>query len=392
MTEFLASRNATEEEPIRLLHVDDDPARLRLSQALLSEYVPNIEVHTETKPSNAIQRLDDLTVDCIVSDFDMGSMDGLEFLEAVRYRSPDLPFILFTGKGSEEIASEAISAGVTDYLQKGGPDRYPVLANRIENVVSRYRAERAAEEYGRRMDTVYDRVTDAFFALDTDWRFTFVNAHGEELLDRPEPDLLGNVVWDEFPESVNSMFEKEYREAMKTQESTTFEAYFDPLEMLFEVHAYPSTEGLSVFFRDITAQTRIRKEHLRERELLERVFETSPVGIIILGVDGEIQRVNERLVEMLGMSEAEITNRRYDSDEWEVTDEDGTPLSEADHPMRGVFEDERTVRGVEVRYQVPDGELRLFSINGAPVYSEDDTVERVVFIIEDATESDSDGE
>ncbi len=386
MTEFLDARNPT--DPIRVLHVDDDPARLRLSQSLLSEYIPDIVVRTETNPSNAIERLDEFTVDCIVSDFDMGSMDGLEFLEAVRVHLPELPFILFTGKGSEEIASEAISVGVTEYLQKGGPDGYAVLANRIENVVDRYRAQREARAYQRRMATVYDRVTDAFFALNTDWRFTFVNERGEELLNRPESALLGNSVWDEFPESLDSMFEDEYRAAMETQEPTTFEAYFDPLKTLFEVHAYPSTEGLSVYFRDITDETRIRKEHRRERELLERVFETSPVGIVILGTDGEIQRVNERSVEMLGLSEEAITNRNYNSHEWEVTDENGTPLSEDDHPMRSVFEDETTVRDATIRYRRPDGEWRQFSVNGAPVYSEEGDVERMVSIIEDTTESD----
>ncbi|MGA9402579.1 PAS domain-containing protein, partial [Haladaptatus sp.] len=309
-------------------------------------------------------------------------------LEAVRIRLPELPFILFTGKGSEEIASEAISAGVTEYLQKGGPDGYAVLANRIENVVHRYHAEREARAYQRRMAAVYDRVTDAFFALNTDWRFTFVNERGEELLNRPESELLGTSVWDVFPESIDSAFEDEYRAAMETQESTTFEAYFDPLKTLFEVHAYPSTEGLSVYFRDITDETRIRKEHRRERELLERVFETSPVGIVILGTDGEIQRANERSVEMLGLSEEAIMNRNYNSHEWEVTDENGTPLSEDDHPMRSVFEDETTVRDATIRYRRPDGEWRQFSVNGAPVYSEEGDVERMVSIIEDTTESD----
>ncbi|GKZ13709.1 PAS domain-containing protein [Haladaptatus sp. T7] len=390
MNDFLASRNPTADAPIRILHVDDDPARLRLSDPLLSEHISDIAVYTETAPTKAIDRLDSLTVDCIVSDFDMGSMDGLEFLEAVRERSPELPFILFTGKGSEEIASEAISAGVTDYLQKGGPDRYAVLANRIENVVSRHRAERATDAYRRHMNAVYDRVTDAFFALDADWRFTFVNARGEELLDRPEADLLGNVVWEEFPESVNSTFESEYRRAMERQEPTTFEAYFEPLETLFEVHAYPSTEGLSVYFRDVTDETRIRKEHRRERELLERVFETSPVGIIILDTDGEIERVNERMAEMLALPKERITNRNYDSSEWTVTDEDGTPIGENGHPLTTIFEDETTLRGVRTRYRTPDGEWRHFSVNGAPVHAEDGTVERIVFIVEDVTDSEID--
>lgn len=68
----------------------------------------------------------------------MPGMNGIEFLESVRAIDEDLPFILFTGKGSEEVASEAISAGVTDYLQKqSGTDQYTILANRITNATSR---------------------------------------------------------------------------------------------------------------------------------------------------------------------------------------------------------------------------------------------------------------
>ncbi|SIQ96334.1 CheY chemotaxis protein or a CheY-like REC (receiver) domain [Haladaptatus litoreus] len=388
MNDFLALGNLAESTPIRILHVDDDPARVRLSTTLLAQYLPDAEIHTETDPIVACNRLDtDLAVNCIVSDFDMGSMDGLEFLEAVRGRFPNLPFILFTGKGSEEIASEAISAGVTDYLQKAaGADQYAVLANRIENVVSQYRAEQAATSYQRRIHTVYERVTDAFFALDDEWRFTFINGRGERLLDKDEAELLGKSVWDEFPDAVNSQFEDEYRNAMETQQPTTFEAYFDPLETLFEVHAYPSEEGLSVFFRDITAEDRIRTEHRREKEVLEQVFEMSPVGVAILDAKGAITRANNRMVELLEITEEEITDRTYDSSQWQLTDKNGDPLLDENHPLRPVFLDETSVRGKRFGYESPSGKWDLYSVSAAPIHDENDELERVVVAVEAVSE------
>jgi PAS domain S-box-containing protein len=117
----------------------------------------------------------DPPVHCVVSDYDMPDMDGLSLLRSVRERDDSLPFILFTGKGSEEIASEVISAGVTDYLQKKGTtDQYRLLANRIEQAVSRAEAEaalrRSEAEYRSMVESapvpvvVYDRSGEIRFA------------------------------------------------------------------------------------------------------------------------------------------------------------------------------------------------------------------------------------
>jgi PAS domain S-box-containing protein len=129
-----------EEEPIRILHVDDDPELADVTSVYLERFNDDFQVVTETTVVEALDRLRNEQIDCVISDYQMPNTNGLEFLEIVREQYPDLPFILFTGRGSEEIASEAIEAGVTDYMQKGGgPDQYEVLANRVDNAVDRYR-------------------------------------------------------------------------------------------------------------------------------------------------------------------------------------------------------------------------------------------------------------
>jgi PAS domain S-box-containing protein len=134
---------------IRVLHVDDDPDFLDLSSTMLARQDDRLDVVTESAAVDGLERLtDDATsFDCVVSDYQMPELNGLELLEAVRERDPDLPFILFTGEGSESLASDAITRGATDYLQKGTQsEQYELLANRITNAVERYRsAQRAAE-------------------------------------------------------------------------------------------------------------------------------------------------------------------------------------------------------------------------------------------------------
>lgn len=137
-------------EEIRVLHVDDEPDVAELARTYLERSEDRLEVESVTSTSEGLDRLAEADYDCVLSDYDMPGSDGLEFLETVRDEHGDLPFILFTGKGSEEIASDAIARGVTDYLQKGvGTDQYEILANRIENAVAQQRATQRAAELER---------------------------------------------------------------------------------------------------------------------------------------------------------------------------------------------------------------------------------------------------
>ena len=111
-------------------------------------------------------------------------------------------------------------------------------------------------------------MTDAVFALDDRWRFTHLNDRAEEVLGAEEENVLGEAVWDEFPEARNTTFYREYRRAVEEQEPVSFEEYFEPLEAWFSVRAYPSESGLTVYFRDVTDEHDQRAELERERTRL----------------------------------------------------------------------------------------------------------------------------
>ena len=111
---------------------------------------------------------------------------------------------------------------------------------------------------------ILEGIADAFFALDTAWRFTYVNAHAERLLGRPREGLLGQVIWNEFPQVIGTAFEQAYRRAAAEGAAVSAEEYFPPLSAWFEARAFPTADGLSVFFSDTTAlaERRRREEFL----------------------------------------------------------------------------------------------------------------------------------
>ncbi|PSP54422.1 hypothetical protein BRC82_09485, partial [Halobacteriales archaeon QS_1_67_19] len=257
---------------IRVLLVDDDTAVADLTATHLERASDRIETVVETCPGAGLDRVaGDDRPDCVVSDYDMPEMNGLDLLASVREVAPELPFILFTGKGSEEIASEAISAGVTDYLQKEtGTEQYEVLANRIENAVAQYRAQKEAQKADEQIRRIFERITDAFFALDDDWRFRYVNERAADFFDRDPEDLEGTRLHDAFPDVIGNDFYEAYETALETQEPTTVEAKSELRPGCWiESRVYPSEDGLSVYFRNVTERKEAQLELRETKQKIE---------------------------------------------------------------------------------------------------------------------------
>jgi len=178
---------------IIVLHVDDEPDLCEVVAAFLERAADDLTVQSVASVEAAMEVLANEQIDCVVSDYDMPDRDGLEFLRAVRAEYPSLPFVLFTGKGSEEIASEAISAGVDDYLQKErGTDQYQVLANRIRNLVEGYRARAAAERHDERYHNLIDTAPIPISLFGEDRSLVYANDATVDFLDADSrADLVG---------------------------------------------------------------------------------------------------------------------------------------------------------------------------------------------------------
>ena len=140
-------------------------------------------------------------------------------------------------------------------------------------------------------------ITDAFLTMDEAWRFTFLNREAEQLLGRAKEELVGQVAWEAFPEAAGSIFEQQYRKAVAERCTVSFEAYYGPLERWFEIHAYPSGEGVAVHFRDATERRRLESFKVGHTDILERIATGAPLGEVM---ERSIRLIEEQYPQAIG--------------------------------------------------------------------------------------------
>jgi serine phosphatase RsbU (regulator of sigma subunit)/PAS domain-containing protein len=127
-----------------------------------------------------------------------------------------------------------------------------------------------------RVTRVLEAMPAGFYSLDREWRFTHVNAEAERLLGRPREELLGQVLWEHFPAALNSVFENSYFTAVRTGKPVSFDAYYPPpLDGWYELRAWPSPDGLSVYFLEVTERRRVQERAERSAQRLAILAQVS---------------------------------------------------------------------------------------------------------------------
>jgi PAS domain S-box-containing protein len=140
-----------------------------------------------------------------------------------------------------------------------------------EEIEEREKAERQLKETKKKLQSILESISDGFFTLDRDWRYTYVNNEALRQFNRSREDMIGKRIWDVSPKAKGTIFEKQYIKALAEKVPVVFDAFSPLMERWVEVRAYPSEEGLSIYFHDIT-ERRETEERIRVTNDLLRLF------------------------------------------------------------------------------------------------------------------------
>jgi PAS domain S-box-containing protein len=262
-----------------------------------------------------------------------------------------------------------------------------LFGNQIGGFVERRRAEDDRDrvlaretEARQRIGGILESINDAFFAVDGAWRFTYVNRRAEEFWDRPRGDLVGKNVWEEFPWAVGTDAHRAILQVAQTGETLGFEAFAPFINSWISGRAYPSSDGVSVYFQDVTEREQLRRKAEEDQARLEGVLQQMPGGVFIADRSGRIFLANGGASRIYGREIRTVE----ESGRYSLSYPDREPIPEEYYPLA------RALAGgtisLESCVERPDGTFRVISSNAAPVLDAGGRVVAAVNVFQDVTE------
>lgn len=229
-----------------------------------------------------------------------------------------------------------------------------------------------------RLARTMESITDAFYTLDRDWRFTYVNQEAERLLRHGRDELLGKVAVHVFPEMMKGEVSRNYLRAVRHNTSVEFVTFYAPFNQWFEVHAYPSEEGLAVYFRDITEKRAAEQELRALSARLQGILDFSPLLITEVDLEGRYLLANKATCDFLGAAPGAIIGKKIE----DILASDAAALFAS--RVREVAGRSRPAV-VEDQFET-DGEMRSFSTMLFPLFNGEGAVVSVGGIAQEVTD------
>ena len=241
----------------------------------------------------------------LILDWMLPGKSGLELCRQLRAQphGDEVFILLITARSDVADLQRALDAGANDYLIKPlQPDhlnvRFSVAQRQIRGLAERNQARAALEESARTTSEILEKTMDGFFAVDHVWNFTYLNPEAETLLGRGRAELIGKELWKEFPQLIGSSFEMNYRRVMTEQVPIEFEASDASGKVWFEMHAYPSGRGMSVFLRDVSERKSIEEKRLTTSKL-------ESLGTLAGGIAHDLNNILTVISGNIGLAQVE---------------------------------------------------------------------------------------
>jgi PAS domain S-box-containing protein len=262
----------------RILLVEDETfLRGHLARVLSDEYI----VETAGNGSEALESVTRSPPALVVTDIVMPDFDGIELLKALRNAEATrmIPVLLISGQAIQAQRIEGYKEGADGYLAKPYTEQelracigsMLQSARRRDEAARRAAIEQSEQQAMAERAALLESITDAFYALDREWRFSYLNQRALDHFGATRDALLGRVIWDAFPVTRGSLIQQEYERAAREQCSVAFETVSLLSNRWIEVRAYPTPQGLTVYFRDVTDR-KLAEEHLREADERKNEF------------------------------------------------------------------------------------------------------------------------
>jgi PAS domain S-box-containing protein len=257
---------------MKILLVEDHLGSRRNLQRLIAKRGHEVVAVGSAEEAEAALAADSFPF--LILDWMLPGKSGVDLCRELRSRpnGDEMFILLVTARADTEDLEQALEAGANDYLTKPLDVgllnvRISVAERQIRELAERNQARAALQESARTMTNILEKTTDGFFAVDSEWKLTYVNAEAEAMVGRKRDELLGGLLWERFPELIGSVSQANYEKVMAEKVALEFESNDAIGKTWYEVHAYPSNGGISVFFRDISERKKTESERLTTSKL-----------------------------------------------------------------------------------------------------------------------------
>jgi PAS domain S-box-containing protein len=366
----------------RILYVDDEKALLEIAKVFL-EADGQMSVDTRASAITALPLIESAAYDAVISDYQMPGMDGIVFLKNVRAKGNTIPFILFTGKGREEVIIQALNEGADFYLQKGGDpvSQFAELSNKIRYAVNRKRAEQTLQEKTAELDRFFNSSLDLICIADTQGTFRRLNPEWERTFGYPLSELEGKrfldlVHPDDIAATMEALSKLGGKDAILNFENRY--RHKDGSYRWIEWRSYPYGNLIYAAARDITDRKRA-EEALRESEERLRLFiREAPAALAMFDREMHYLVASRRWMADYHLGDRNIVGRSH----YEIFPE--IPEALKDIHRRALSGE--VLSADEEKFEREDGSVQWLAWEVRPWYSTGNTIGGIIIFSDDVTE------